>query len=134
LEHYLYEIDKEEGSLSSMNEIPANSYSPVWWPNHSYWPGERIISLNGVVIVAVAAGISGSTPPIWPDFPGATINDGTVIWMYDQIPQPVIDYNPNADTIEIKYNPNTGDVMGDGCKAKETMPVYEPPLIEEREV
>jgi len=115
-----------------MKETSVNSYSPVWRPSCPYFVGERILNPIGMVMQALTHGISADYPPAeWPTTPGATITDGSVMWMIPvvEIPQPMIHYFN-----EVKYSIETGEVMGSGCKAKEATPKYEEPLIEEREV
>jgi hypothetical protein len=49
----------------------------AWTPSTNFAAGAEIIDSNGKLEIAIGAGTSGTTAPIWPTSSGATVSDGT---------------------------------------------------------
>ncbi|MEZ4528635.1 MAG: prepilin-type N-terminal cleavage/methylation domain-containing protein [Desulfobacterales bacterium] len=68
------------------DEITGKSTVSQWEAAKAYAVGDKAVSRSepyGHIYVCTDAGSSGSTEPVWPANPGATVTDGTVTWQED---------------------------------------------------
>ena len=124
LERWLSETKQDVELSSSMKETSLKYYRYRWYARHIYKIAEVNVLPDGRQFIVVSSGYSGEKEPEWPTYIGSLTLDGTVLWgckfeSYEDWPA---------------YNPNTGEVIGGGCQAKEAQPKYIPPLFEEREI
>lgn len=71
----------ESASQPGVGQVVARLVSSVgeWEAETDYQSGARI-AVNGLVFVAATTGISGASPPSWPESIGDLVSDGTVAW------------------------------------------------------
>jgi FtsP/CotA-like multicopper oxidase with cupredoxin domain len=85
LQHFSYSLDQAEfGRTEGCDQVFANTNRPNWTPNKTYRLGATIKPLTnnqaGYVYTATRAGTSGGNTPNFPQTPGETVDDGSVIW------------------------------------------------------
>lgn len=66
----------------------GDSAAPAWAASTAYSIGaiHRPTTANGTVYTVITAGTSGGTEPSWPTTDGATVTDGTVVWVKGILP------------------------------------------------
>jgi len=77
------------GTLAGSEQFPqysqfwVNGAPSPWQPLTPYNVGAVVLptTFNGFVYTCLTAGTSGGAPPSWPTPAGATVNDGTVVWV-----------------------------------------------------
>jgi hypothetical protein len=73
----------EPDSLN-LTSLVGKGIEPRWLATTSYSTEDKVssraISMNCMIYKCVVAGISGTSDPVWPDFIGDTVIDGSVTW------------------------------------------------------
>lgn len=70
----------------TLNSLIGKEHNLPWAASTAYTTGKVRTPTNanrkGECYVCTTAGTSGSSEPTWPDSPGATVSDGSVVWTY----------------------------------------------------
>lgn len=92
-QHFANTLDRGEeglGNTDGCDVVTANTNRPDWIASKPYRSGATIKPLSnnaaGYVYTSTKAGTSGATAPIFPQTPGQTVTDGTVIWTNQNAP------------------------------------------------
>lgn len=104
-QHFANTLDRGEeglGNTDGCDIVSANTGRPDWIASKPYRLGATIKPLSnnaaGYVYTSTKAGTSGATAPIFPQQPGQTVTDGTVVWTNQN--QPIYptggDYMPDC--------------------------------------
>jgi hypothetical protein len=72
---------------------------PSWTASNAYALHARILDSNNMVEIVTIAGTSSTTAPTWPTTAGATVTDGSVVWI-------------NAGTLPVDGLPAAGGASG----------------------
>lgn len=118
-----YRVDKvadKDFSVVSLLVRDADSLR-VWQPNTSYKTGQRVDNFEGFRYVAVLGGESGSTPP--QGF-AQNIQDGSVVWAFDSVPNPNVDRTYPLPWYAYHYYPANSTVVNEGLIFRSTNAGY----------
>jgi FtsP/CotA-like multicopper oxidase with cupredoxin domain len=92
-QHFANTLDRGEegeGNIDGCDVVTANSSRPDWIASKPYRLGATIKPLSnnaaGYVYTSTKAGTSGATAPVFPQTPGQTVTDGTVVWTNQNAP------------------------------------------------
>jgi FtsP/CotA-like multicopper oxidase with cupredoxin domain len=104
-QHFANTLDRGEeglGNTDGCDVVTGNANRPDWIAEKAYRLGATIKPLSnnaaGYVYTSTKAGTSGTTAPVFPQQPGETVTDGTVVWTNQN--QPIYptggDYMPDC--------------------------------------
>lgn len=92
-QHFANTLDRGEeglGNTDGCDVVTANTNRPDWIASKAYRLGATIKPLTnnaaGYVYTSTKAGTSGATAPVFPQTPGQTVTDGTVVWTNQNAP------------------------------------------------
>jgi len=92
-QHFANTLDRGEeglGNTDGCDVVSANTNRPDWIAGKPYRLGATIKPLSnnaaGYVYTSTKAGTSGATSPVFPETPGQTVTDGTVVWTNQNAP------------------------------------------------
>ena len=92
-QHFANTLDRGEeglGNTDGCDVVTANTNRPDWIASKPYRLGATIKPLSnnaaGYVYTSTKAGTSGATAPVFPQTPGQTVTDGTVVWTNQNAP------------------------------------------------
>jgi hypothetical protein len=72
-----------ESLTSDYRSIVGRDSAPAWTPQTPYQVGDRVRVPGrdfGHLFQCARGGVSGASPPAWPNAPGTRFGDGTVLW------------------------------------------------------
>jgi endoglucanase Acf2 len=85
--YQVYAVFGPKGSTWTLNDSQYVAQQvgpfPVWQSNHAYSTGSPVQPTvsNGFYYIPTPGGTSGSTEPTWPTTEGATVTEGSMVWM-----------------------------------------------------
>ncbi len=118
-----YRVDKvvdKDFSVVSLLVRDADSLQ-VWQPNTRYLTGQRVDNFEGLRYVAVLGGESASNPP--QGF-AQNIQDGTVVWAFDSVPNANVDRTYPLPWYAYHYYPANSTVVNEGLIFRSTNAGY----------
>lgn len=113
-------VSNQDFSVVSVLIRDADSLT-VWQPNTTYVTGQRVDNFEGMRYLAVLGGESADRPP--QGF-AQNIQDGSVVWAFDSVPNPNVDRTYPLPWYAYHYYPANSTVVNDGLIFRSTTAGY----------